>query len=74
MREVDGYLSRKAQTTWPGALVSKIETGNGEAWELERPATTDRAALEAVRLGTTFGAARQAIDALIAAELARRTE
>lgn len=73
MREIDGYLSRRAQQIWPGALVYKLDEGNGERWALERPATTERSELETVALGTTFGAARQAVDALISAERARRS-
>jgi len=60
MRRVDGYLSRRAQAAWAGALVyCDMETGQ---WALERPD------LETVGLGDSFGAARAALLALVNAE------
>lgn len=59
MRRVDGYLSRRAQLTWPGAIVYEEVTG---AWTLERPST------EPLGLGRDFADARRALAALAAAE------
>lgn len=61
MREVDGRLSQRAQAHWPGALVARVAS----RWLLERPG------VEAVALGTegaSYGAATQALNAMIRAE------
>lgn len=63
MRAVDVYLTRKATTTWPGAVVYKEED---LSFTLERPAQ------ERLTLGANFGLARQALVHLRkAAELER---
>jgi len=52
MRAVDVYLTRKATTTWPGAVVYKEDD---LSFTLERPAQ------ERILLGANFGLARQAL-------------
>ncbi len=87
-KRIDGFLSRKAQTVWPAALVICYETLEDrqdggrdglpqigaiivQRWELERPATEDRQALEPVGLGDSFHAAKQSLEALIRSTKAR---
>ena len=62
MKRVDGYLSRKAQAAWPTAVVYCDEEPQTQRWTLEREG------VETVGLGSSFGAARGALYALIAAE------
>jgi hypothetical protein len=72
MRRVNGYLSRKAQGTWPGSLVYTTEAGADESegpeterkreWILERPG------LELLGLGESFQRAQDALTALLTAE------
>lgn len=64
MRRVDGYLSRRAQSIWPGALV--FEGPDGE-WILERPGQ------EELGLGDSFNDAQQAIGALLRARRDRQS-
>lgn len=68
MKRIDGFLSRKAQAHWPGALVYCEDLGNGETWTLER------AGLDTIGLGSNFGHAQQALWALIAAEKERNSK
>lgn len=58
MRQVHGYLSRRAQTWDPRAIVYEEEDGR---FVLERP---DQ---DALLLGNNHGEARQSIDALVKA-------
>ena len=62
MRAVEAYLSRRAQTAWPGAVVYREDDGR---FLLERPS------LEAVQLGATFPEAKRALLVLIAAARAQ---
>jgi len=64
VKRVDGYLSRRAQNIWPGALVS--DTQGPDGWILERPGEED------VALGENFHRAHQALTAMIRAETDRR--
>lgn len=61
MKRLDGFLSRKAQTLYPDALVYCEDLGNGEVWTLER---RDR---DPLGLGRSFGNASQAVQAMIRA-------
>jgi hypothetical protein len=58
MEHVEGYLSGKAQFHWPGALVVRLDSHQGELWILRRPGLAD------VGLGDCFAHARMALDAL----------
>lgn len=64
MRSIHGYLSRRAQARWPGALVSHEDERD---WRLERPDGQ-----EPLGLGDSFHEAHQAVQALLAAERARK--
>jgi hypothetical protein len=63
MDRIEGYLSRVAQGLWPDALV--ICRGDRE-WIIQRNGQPD------MGLGDNFGAANQALHALVRAERARR--
>jgi len=62
-RRADGYLSRKAQAAWPKALVYCATNSVRENWTLERPELD-----QPIGLGDSFGAARQAVTALLQAD------
>ena len=62
LRSVDGYLSGKAQTYWPGSLVYSESEGTLQKWTLERPG------MEALGIGADFGRAHQGLMSLIALE------
>lgn len=74
-KRIDGFLSRKAQAVWPAAVVicyedlivnrPSIGAVRVQRWEIERPATDDRQALEPIGLGDSFHAAKQSLEALI---------
>jgi len=67
MRSVHGYLSRRAQTLWPGSMVYSEDADDPRArWTMERPG------LESLDLGRDFRDATQAIHALMDAERAAR--
>lgn len=61
MRTVDGYLSRRAQTVWPQALVVREPDGT---YTLERPET------EPLGLGDNTGLAHHGLRALLRAATA----
>ncbi len=65
-RRLDGYLCRKIQAVHPDALVYCDESGPVEVWTLER------AGAEPLGLGGSFNDAKQAIDALVKAERAKK--
>lgn len=71
MRQIDGFLSNKAQSIWRGAMVFSTSSPDTASWVLERPATDRRQALETLALGKSFHEAQQALNALIAAQRAR---
>lgn len=65
-QRVDGFLSRRAQDIYPGALVwcEELE-GGGETWRMERPDQPE------IGLGINFQSAKQAIEALLRAHQAK---
>lgn len=62
MDRVDAFLTRKAGAQFPAAVVYETEAGR---WELRRPDA------EPVSLGDSFGEARNALYALVAADRQR---
>ncbi len=66
MRTVDAYLSRKVQPPWPSAVVYKTSDGR---FVMERGNGVDD-----LDLGGKFSEAKAAVDVIIRAEAARRTE
>lgn len=59
-REVDGYLSRRAQQVEPRSLVVCIDRGTAaEAWQIETPDA------EPLGLGDSFGRAQQSVVAFV---------
>lgn len=60
MRQIEGYLSRVAQSTWPGATVWRDGEDDGESrYTLQRPGEPD------IGLGSGgFSEAKQALTAL----------
>ncbi len=58
MRNLDGYLSRKAQEVWPNAIVWKDQVAEVVTFTLERPG------VEPLGLGRSFGEAKQSVAAL----------
>lgn len=79
MKRVDGFLSRKAQATWPTALVYCEEASSVDpvdlvnrfaAGEPEEEWTMDRKGTATVGLGHSFNDAKQAVEAMAAAERA----
>lgn len=65
-RRIDGYLSRKVQAVHADGLVYVEEGGPVEIWTLERPGVAP------LRLGGSFGAAKQAVAAMATADRASR--
>jgi len=63
MDKIDGYLSRRVQNVWPEALVFISEAGD---YVVRRPDAED------LGLGDSFSRAQQAVDAMLAAERARK--
>jgi hypothetical protein len=63
MDRIDGYLSRRVQNIWPEALVLISETGE---YIVRRPDAED------LGLGDSFSRAQQAVDAMLAAERAKK--
>jgi len=64
MRSVHGYLSRRAQVAWPGALVTHDEQEAN--WQLERDGQ------ETIGLGQRFLDAKDALQAMQRAEENRK--
>ena len=65
MRRLDSYLSRRAQTMFPKALVFCEEGGPVEVWSLEW------AGQPTISIGRNFRDAKNGVDALVAAEKAK---
>lgn len=61
MKRLDGFLSRKAQAILPRALVLCDSSGPVEIWVLVAPGH------ESLDIGSSFRAAKAAIEALAAA-------
>jgi hypothetical protein len=59
MDRVDGYLSRRAQQHWPGALVLELAE---HRWVLRRPGQED------LGLGDNFNSAHHALVCVLRAE------
>lgn len=67
-RRLDGYLSRKIQVIYPSALVYVDANGPVEVWTLEIKGEPF------LDLGGSFGLARQAILAMLAAHKAEEAK
>ncbi len=75
MPRVDAYLSRKAQSIWPTALVLCHENTPEEGeqrWEIDRGVSPEGFSHGRLCLGASFQEAKAALDVTIAAEKARR--
>ena len=65
VKQINGYLSRLIQNTWPDALVVCLLEPGSETWVVQRPGEED------LGLGSNFSEAKQAAHAIVKAEAKR---